>query len=207
MGDRDKRLFGFLAESAQLDELHIGLQEPHSLVFVDAFRILVSSANGIDEFANDGSYTGPFTTTNINRPRGLVSLPHLDPPQIAVASFGIMFFDLAGVEMPLKIEPPSPSTSWRPHDLAHFGDGQILIATESSGVFVASADGSSTPPWGTKLYDADTEVRITSLGSSFLVATGEELLECVDLTGGCTLFAECPEPTAVWVDEEVSRAS
>jgi len=152
---------------------------------------LVSSANAVFEFSYDGRLKGEFVSATDTQ--GLLYLPDFDPPQVAVASSVVLFFDLDGNEQSAIAETPS-----RPRDLVLFGADQILIATESSGVYLF--DGSST----VQVFAASTPVRVAALPSTFLVATDNQVLECETLTlASCTPFFAL-SAAALHVDSERS---
>jgi len=61
------------------------LNNAESIVVVgDSFLVSSSFSNAIFEYRHDGTFVGVFAS--LNTPRGLLYLPQLDPPQVAVAN-------------------------------------------------------------------------------------------------------------------------
>jgi len=178
----------FVDSASRLFASKLVLEGAVSFIFLDSSRLLASSANAVLEFSYDGRLKGEFASAT--SPQGLLHLPNFDPPQVAVASSVVLFFDLDGNEQSLIAAMPS-----RPLDLALFGADQILIATESSGVYLF--DG-SVP---VQVFAASSPVRVAALPSTFLVATDDEVLEC-DLVSCTTFFAL--SAAALHVDSERS---
>ena len=178
----------FVDSASRLFASKLVLEGAVSFIFLDSSRLLASSANAVLEFSYDGRLKGEFVSAT--SPQGLLYLPDFDPPQVAVASSVVLFFDLDGNE-----QSSIAVTLSRPLDLALFGADQILIATESSGVYLF--DGS----FPVQVFASSTPVRVAVLPSTFLVATDDEVLEC-DLASCVTFFAL--SATALHVDSERS---
>jgi serine/threonine protein kinase len=157
------RMFAYHKRDAEFAAVYEGLpmSKPHSMIFVDSITILVTSQNNnqILEFKYDGKYVGVFAT--VNKPGGLIHLPHLNPPQIAVCSVEskkIVFLEVAaglnggnvqsstGAIRSLNL-PDSPTAV--PQDLAPVAaTNQVLIMASSTAgalrtVFLACVPGTA----------------------------------------------------------------
>jgi len=176
----------FVDSASRLFASKLVLEGAVSFIFLDSSRLLASSANAVLEFSYDGRLKGEFAS--VPNPQGLLYLPNFDPPQVAVASSVVLFFDLDGHEQSSIAVTPS-----RPLDLALFGADQILIVTESSGVYLF--DGSLS----VQVFAASTPVRVAALPFTFLVAADDDVLKC-DLVSCTTFFAL--SAAALHVDSE-----
>ena len=91
--------------------------------------ILVSfeDSNKIVEAKYDGTFLGTFA--NVPSPKGLLALPHLNPPQVAVCSEdNVIFFGVSDREEVGRIEGV-----YQAHDLAQIDETTILISYKAGG--------------------------------------------------------------------------
>jgi len=120
------------------------LNAPYGLVFISAIHFVVASTttNQISKFMYDGTYVGAFAS--VSEPRGLLLLPDLDPPQVAVAvtvrttqgtKKKIVFRSADGGSAVGEVELfMSEFWSYVVHDLATAGEAtsQLLVTLEHS---------------------------------------------------------------------------
>ena len=176
------------------------LDEAGSLTFVATDTILAASygSGQVLEFKYDGALVGVFAA--VAEAAGVLFLPDLSPPQVAVAGKqGVLFFDLADglgdgelqedEDAIARIDIPS-----RPFDLARRGDDQLLITTPVA-VFLACVPGSACGESEPQLIHTHTSAnvlpRIATISHDqfVLLVAGTALVCAITDVAECEVFA------------------
>jgi hypothetical protein len=158
---------------------------------------------------------------NVTKPRGLLHLPDLDPPPVAVCSAGednaVKFFTLDGAEVDTVVH----NETHVPLDLAVHPDdpGAIVVVFEQT----EEDSTTTTEVWSECIPSADCSssglrasgfgrvlgiATSAKLGAALLIDDHDEDLKIVKCAETCSPFIACPPtrtswtPTAILVDDE-----